>query len=128
METPIPVVVDPTAPERTKVSAKVWASTIGTLVVSLVLALLTAVVNDPATLQQVLDAVPSWLRFILVAILPTLVTFLAGYAKRDKTRELGAAVEAGLREQAATEPDPEQGGQDHLPAEYTEPNGDADAL
>jgi hypothetical protein len=87
------------------VSAKVWASTIGTLAVSLVLAVLTALVNDPDTLQRVLDAVPDWLRFILVAALPTLVTFLAGYAKRDRTRELGQAVQDHLSKPDPVEPE-----------------------
>lgn len=113
-ETPTTVRVNviPATPPPSKVSAKVWASTLGTLAVSLALAILTALVNDPATLQQVLDAVPAWLRFLLVAALPTLVTFLAGYAKRDRTRELGQAVQDHLSQPDAVEP---EGDGDHEP-------------
>lgn len=87
-EVVIPVTITP-EPPTSPTSPKVWAATLATLGMSLVLAILTAVMSDPATLQQVLDAVPAWLRFIIVAALPTLVTFLAGYVKRDRTRELG---------------------------------------
>jgi hypothetical protein len=115
--------VTPSVPPPSKVSAKVWASTLATLAVSLLVAILTAVVNDPATLQQVLNAVPSWLRFILVAALPTLVTFLAGYVKRDTTRELGQAVEDHLTN-GYSETSPEPG---HEP-DYIEPEGDPNAI
>lgn len=105
-ETPRTMVVNiqPAVAPDSKVSAKVWASTLATFAVSLVLAVVTALINDPATLQQVLDAVPSWARFLILATLPTLVTFLAGYAKRDRTRELGQAVQDNLSGNANTEP------------------------
>lgn len=105
-ETPRNVVVNiqPAVAPDSKVSAKVWASTLATLAMSLVLAVVTALINDPATLQQVLDAVPSWARFIILAALPTLVTFLAGYVKRDRTRELGQAVQDNLSGNANVEP------------------------
>jgi hypothetical protein len=105
-ETPRNVVVNiqPAVAPDSKVSAKVWASTLATLAVSLVLAVVTALINDPATLQQVLDAVPSWARFVILATLPTLVTFLAGYVKRDRTRELGQAVQDNLSGKADLEP------------------------
>jgi hypothetical protein len=117
-ETPRNVVVNiqPAVAPDSKVSAKVWASTLATLALSLVLAIVTALVNDPATLQQVLDAVPSWARFIIMAALPTLVTFLAGYAKRDRTRELGQAVQDTLSGKANVEPAvaPEPEGSPHM--------------
>ena len=84
----VPVTITP-EPPTSPTSPKVWAATLATLAVSLIVAVLTAVVNDPATLQSILEAVPAWLRFIIVAALPTLVTFLAGYVKRDRTREIG---------------------------------------
>lgn len=106
-ETPntIAVNVTPATPPASKVSPKVWASTLAALALSLVVAILTAVVNDPAALAAALDALPAWLRFIVVAALPTLVTFLAGYAKRDTTRELGQAVTDTLTHGTAPEPD-----------------------
>lgn len=87
-EVVVPVTITP-EPPTSPTSPKVWAATLATLVLSMVVAILTAVVSDPATLASVLGAVPAWLRFIIVAALPTLVTFLAGYVKRDRTRELG---------------------------------------
>jgi hypothetical protein len=101
-ETPrsIQVNVVPTSPPPSSISPKVIASTLATLALSLVVAVLTAVANDPTALARVLDAVPDWARFIIVAVLPTLVTFLAGYAKRDSTREVGAMVQGNLEAQA----------------------------
>lgn len=86
--TVVPVTITP-EPPTSPTSPKVWAATLATLGMSLVVAVLTAVASDPETLASILDAVPGWLRFIIVAALPTLVTFLAGYVKRDRTRELG---------------------------------------
>lgn len=86
--TVVPVTITP-EPPTSPTSPKVWAATLATLGMSLVVAVLTAVASDPETLASILDAVPAWLRFIIVAALPTLVTFLAGYVKRDRTRELG---------------------------------------
>lgn len=106
----VQVSVIPTSPPPSTISPKVIASTAATLALSLLVAILTAVVNDPATLATALNAVPDWLRFILVAALPTLVTFLAGYAKRDGTRELGTVVQDKLHE-------PEPDGTDHEPTE-----------
>lgn len=84
--TPLPAV--PTTPPPSPISPKVWASTVLTLVASLVLALVTAVMADPSSLEQF----PAWARFVLVATLPTLAAFLGGYAKRDHTREVGQVV------------------------------------
>lgn len=85
---PVPVTITPDPP-TSPTSPKVLAATIGTLLASLVLAVLTSLVNDPQALQAVQDALPAWLRFVIVAALPTLVTFVAGYVKRDRTREIG---------------------------------------
>lgn len=100
----VPVTITPDPP-TSPTSPKVWASTLATLGLSLVVAVLTAVVGDPATLQQVLDAVPPLLRFIIVAALPTLVTFLAGYVKRDRTREIGQQALNTLDANKAVTPD-----------------------
>jgi hypothetical protein len=94
----IQVSVVPTSPPPSTISPKVIASTVATLVVSVIVAIITALVNDPATLAAVLDAVPPWLRFIVVAALTTLATFLAGYVKRDPTREVGTVVQDRLSE------------------------------
>jgi len=126
-QTPTNMVVNitPAVPPDSKISPKVIAATLASLAVSCLLAVLTAVVNDPATLAQVLDVVPSWARFLIVAILPTLVTFLAGYAKRDKTRELGVAVQDHLSTPSA-EPlsVPEDMLDDGDPNATPEPEGD----
>lgn len=94
-ETPRSITVNvlPAAPPPTKVSAKVWASTLATLAASLLLALVTALITNPNGLGEL----PPWLAFLLAAILPTLAAFLGGYAKRDQTRELGAAVQENLQ-------------------------------
>ena len=60
---------------------KVSAATTGALVASLVLALLNATVAN----SSVLGGLPSWLQFVLLAVAPTLVTWLAGYATPSKT-------------------------------------------
>lgn len=88
----IKVNIVPNTPPPSTVSPKVWASTVGTLVASLAMALLAALIDNPAELAAMLDAVPSWARFLIVASLPTLLSFAAGYVKRDTTRELGVAV------------------------------------
>jgi len=104
-ETPrsIQVSVVPTSPPPSTISPKVIASTLATLAVSVLVAVLTQVANDPATLARILDAVPDWARFIIVAALPTVVTFLAGYVKRDSTREVGAMVQGNLEAQGPDE-------------------------
>jgi hypothetical protein len=58
-----------------RVEAKVKAAAIGTLVISLVLALLNAVVGN----SQILGGFPAWLQFVLITCAPTLVAFLSGY-------------------------------------------------
>jgi hypothetical protein len=69
------------------VSPKVVVSTLVSLGASLLLAILNAVQANP----DLLGSVPPVLQFLLLAIIPPLVTFLAGYAKADPLRTEGVA-------------------------------------
>jgi hypothetical protein len=60
---------------------KVKGAAGGALVASLALALLNATVAD----SSILGGLPAWLQFILLAVAPTLVTWLAGYATPSTT-------------------------------------------
>jgi hypothetical protein len=60
---------------------KVSASTTGTFAASLALALLNATAAD----STILGGLPSWLQFILITILPTLIAFVSGYVTPSKT-------------------------------------------
>ena len=57
------------------VEQKVKAATSATFVVSLVIAVLNAVVADDSLLQPL----PSWLQPIVIALVPAAVTFLSGW-------------------------------------------------
>lgn len=70
--------VKPNAP----VEAKVKAATTGTLLVSLVLAVLNAVAAD----ESLLDPLPAWLQAIAIAIVPPGVTFFSGWQARHTPR------------------------------------------
>ena len=70
----------------TPTSPKVWASTAGTFLASLVVSVGMALQADPAQL----GGLPKPLLFLVVTILPTVVTFAAGYAQRDPLRDAGA--------------------------------------
>ena len=67
----------PTGDVSTKVEAKVTAASLVTLLASLALALLNALQTD----SSILGGLPPALQFVLITIIPTLATFLAGYAK-----------------------------------------------
>ena len=72
----------------TPTSPKVWASTAGTFLASLVLSVALALQADPTAL----GGLPKPLLFLVVTILPTVVTFAAGYAQRDPLRAAGATA------------------------------------
>lgn len=64
------------------VEAKVKSATSATFVVSLVIAVLNAVVADDSLLQPL----PSWLQPIVIALVPTAVTFLSAWSARHTSR------------------------------------------
>jgi hypothetical protein len=80
----VPVTITPDPP-TSPTSPKVWAATIGSLLASMALGLVVAIQASP----EVLGGLPPVLVFAIVAVLPGLATFLGGYAKRDRTREIG---------------------------------------
>jgi len=77
---PIPVTVVPDP--ATTVSPKVIASTLGSLIASAVVGIILAIQASP----QVLGGLPPVALFLIVALLPTAVTFLSGYVKSDPAR------------------------------------------
>jgi hypothetical protein len=64
------------------IEAKVWASTAATFAVSLVLAVLNAVQDDHA----LLGSTPAALQAVIIAVLPTAITFLGGYYAKHTPR------------------------------------------
>ncbi|MGW3571225.1 holin [Streptomyces sp. NPDC000941] len=64
------------------VEVKVKAATTGTLLVSLVLAVLNAVAAD----ESLLDPLPGWLQAIVIALVPPAVTFFSGWQGRHTPR------------------------------------------
>lgn len=64
------------------VEAKVKAATSATFVVSLVIAVLNAVVADDGLLQPL----PSWLQPLVIALVPAAITFLSGWNARHTPR------------------------------------------
>lgn len=67
---------------RAPVESKVKAATTGTLLVSLVLAVLNAVAAD----EQLLAPLPAWLQAVVIAIAPPAVTFFSGWQARHTPR------------------------------------------
>lgn len=65
-----------------KIEAKVKAATSATFVVSLVIAVLNAVVADDTLLQPL----PKWLQAIVIALVPTGLTFLSGWQAKHTPR------------------------------------------
>lgn len=61
---------------RTRIELKVWVTTAVTFLISCVVAVAEAVADNPA----VLDGMPAWARFLILAIVPAVVVFGAGYA------------------------------------------------
>jgi hypothetical protein len=62
-------------PAGSLVERKVTAATFATLAFSMLTALLIAIQNDPT----ILLGLPPWLQFVLIAVLPPIATFVAGY-------------------------------------------------
>ncbi|OMI38233.1 holin [Streptomyces sparsogenes] len=62
--------------------AKVKAATAGTFLVSLVL----AVLNDLNGDAELLAPLPGWLQAVVIALVPTAITFLSGWQARHTPR------------------------------------------
>jgi hypothetical protein len=58
------------------IEIKVVAATAATLLASIAFAVLDALAHH----TEILDALPEWLRFVVLAAIPPVLTFLAGYA------------------------------------------------
>jgi hypothetical protein len=58
------------------VEVKVVAATAATLLASVAFAVLDALAHH----TEIFDALPEWLRFVVLAAIPPVLTFLAGYA------------------------------------------------
>ncbi|MEU9789119.1 holin [Streptomyces sparsogenes] len=69
-------------PKSAPTEAKVKASTVGTFLVSLVL----AVLNDLNGDAELLAPLPGWLQALVIALVPTGVTFLSGWQARHTPR------------------------------------------
>lgn len=65
-----------------RVEAKVKAASIVTLLASAAIALLNALVGD----SQLLGGLPPWLQFLVVTVVPPLLTFLAGWLARHTSK------------------------------------------
>jgi len=72
------------------VEAKVKAATSASFAAGLAVALLNAVVAD----NSLLGPLPAWVQAPLLALIPTALTFLAGYQARHTPRTDPAAVQA----------------------------------
>lgn len=67
-----------------KIELKVIASTVAAFVVSLVVALLNLIQAH----HELLGSVPSALQFVIIAVIPTAVTFAGGYLAKHTPRTL----------------------------------------
>lgn len=63
------------------IEIKVILSTVGTLVASMILAIMNAVSDNPSLLSRL----PFWLQFVLITIIPPVIAFLTGYLTPSKT-------------------------------------------
>jgi len=68
--------------QKVVIEAKVIASTIATFVVSLVLAIL----NDVQSNHALLGSLPTWSQSVIIAVIPTAITFVSGYLTRHTPR------------------------------------------
>lgn len=64
------------------VEAKVKAATTATFLVSLLIGVLNTVSAD----SSLLDPLPDWLQALLIAVVPTAITFLAGWQAQHTPR------------------------------------------
>jgi len=67
---------------KAPIEAKVKAATSATFVVSLVVAVLNAVVAD----DQLLQPLPVWLQPLVIALVPAAITFLSGWQAKHTPR------------------------------------------
>jgi hypothetical protein len=65
-----------------QIEAKVKSAAVAALLASLAIALLNALVGDDA----LLGSLPSWLQFIVITVVPAVVTFLAGYKAKHTAK------------------------------------------
>lgn len=72
----------PSALQRWKIELKVIAATAATFAVSVVLAVLNEIQNH----HELLGSTPGALQFVIVAVIPTAVTFLSGYMAKHTPR------------------------------------------
>lgn len=77
-----PAPAQPSTLERWKIELKVIAATAATFVISLVLAVLNEIQNH----HELLGSTPGALQFVIVAVIPTAVTFLSGYMAKHTPR------------------------------------------
>lgn len=70
------------AMEKAPIERKVKTSTWTALAASLALAVINAVQEQPG----VLEPLPPWTQFLVIAVLPPLATFLGGYAAPHTAR------------------------------------------
>lgn len=72
----------PSAWTRWKIELKVVAATAATFAVSILMAVLNLVQDNHA----LLGSLPSALQFVILAVIPTAVTFLGGYLAKHTPR------------------------------------------
>lgn len=83
---------------HTPISPKAIAAAAGTLLASVIIAVLTA-----PGLNGYLDGLPPIVQFLILSAIPPLVGFLSAYAKRDPLRDVGAqAISAATTFQPVT--------------------------
>lgn len=64
------------AVQSKRIEAKVVAATAATLLASVAFAVLDALAHH----TEILDGLPDWARFVILAAIPPVLAFLAGYA------------------------------------------------
>jgi hypothetical protein len=80
-QTPVSLVTE--VRDKAVIEAKVIASTAATFVVSLVLAVLNDIEDNHALLGT---SLPTWSQSVIIAIIPTAITFVSGYLTRHTPR------------------------------------------
>jgi hypothetical protein len=78
----------PPLPARARVESKVLAATAASWLVGVTLAVLADIQND----QALLGPLPDWLRTVLLALTPPLLTLLAGYHAPHTARPAPAVL------------------------------------
>lgn len=67
-----------------QVEIKVTAATVGSFVVSCIVAILNSVSDD----SDVISGLPGWLQFLILLFLPPVLTFLSGYQMPSYTSKV----------------------------------------